>query len=219
MAMLNPCGWSSKITDRETGLVYYGYRYYNPVMGRWIGRDSAGEMKGGNNLFGFCGNNGVCAIDGNGKLIIGFFVGAVYGGVTAYIACVDAGGNRRDQLYAVLEGAGVGGLCGAVDPSEGLATVMAAGAVGGAAADVFGQIQGTYNSPDGPHVSPSQVLVCGVGGALGGYLGQVISAYRFCAFSDALFGGGIGTAAGMASSAIGDASAHFMDDAIAIDDL
>ncbi len=38
-----PFRFSSKYTDEETGLLYYGYRYYNPVLGRWISRDPLGE--------------------------------------------------------------------------------------------------------------------------------------------------------------------------------
>jgi RHS repeat-associated protein len=35
----NPVRFSSKYTDPETGLLYYGYRYYNPQTGRWINKD------------------------------------------------------------------------------------------------------------------------------------------------------------------------------------
>ena len=31
--------WSSEFNDNELGLVYYNYRHYNPVDGRWTGRD------------------------------------------------------------------------------------------------------------------------------------------------------------------------------------
>ena len=31
--------FSSKYLDDETGLYYYGYRYYDPVAGRWLNRD------------------------------------------------------------------------------------------------------------------------------------------------------------------------------------
>jgi RHS repeat-associated protein len=31
--------FSTKYTDDETGLVYYGYRYYAPDLGRWLNRD------------------------------------------------------------------------------------------------------------------------------------------------------------------------------------
>ncbi|MBQ8376945.1 MAG: RHS repeat-associated core domain-containing protein, partial [Akkermansia sp.] len=34
-----PIQWSSEYNDTELGLVYYNYRHYNPVDGRWTGRD------------------------------------------------------------------------------------------------------------------------------------------------------------------------------------
>ena len=34
-----PIQWSSEFNDTEIGLIYYNYRHYNPVNGRWIGRD------------------------------------------------------------------------------------------------------------------------------------------------------------------------------------
>jgi hypothetical protein len=35
--------FSSKYLDSETGLYYYGYRYYSPMLGRWLSRDPIGE--------------------------------------------------------------------------------------------------------------------------------------------------------------------------------
>jgi len=35
----NPIRFSTKYTDPETGLLYYGYRYYSPSLGRWLRRD------------------------------------------------------------------------------------------------------------------------------------------------------------------------------------
>ena len=52
----HPIGFSGQYTDWETGLVYYGYRYYNPKHGRFINRDPI-EETGGINLYGFCGNS------------------------------------------------------------------------------------------------------------------------------------------------------------------
>ena len=37
---------STKYTDSETGLLYYGYRYYQPESGRWSSRDPIGEVGG-----------------------------------------------------------------------------------------------------------------------------------------------------------------------------
>ena len=36
-------------------VAYYGYRYYDPLTGRWPSRDPIGE-RGGENLYGFCSN-------------------------------------------------------------------------------------------------------------------------------------------------------------------
>jgi len=59
-----PCsiGFSTKLQDNETGLYYYGYRWYDPVTGRWPSRDPIQE-NGGINLYGFIGNDGINWID------------------------------------------------------------------------------------------------------------------------------------------------------------
>src|ERR1041384_504045 len=46
--------FSTKFQDDETGLLYYGYRYYNPSTGRWLERDPI-EEEGFRNLFLFEG--------------------------------------------------------------------------------------------------------------------------------------------------------------------
>ena len=38
--------FSTKYEDTETGLLYYGYRYYNAETGRWSSRDPIGEEEG-----------------------------------------------------------------------------------------------------------------------------------------------------------------------------
>ncbi|MDD4406246.1 MAG: RHS repeat-associated core domain-containing protein [Parabacteroides sp.] len=58
MAKVNPFQFSTKYTDNETDLVYYGYRYYSPALGRWLSRDPI-EEKGGLNLYGFVNNDPV----------------------------------------------------------------------------------------------------------------------------------------------------------------
>jgi RHS repeat-associated protein len=61
-ASLNPFRFSTKYTDDETGLVYYGRRYYDPQVGRFVGRDPIGE-EGGLNLYAFVANNSVNSWD------------------------------------------------------------------------------------------------------------------------------------------------------------
>jgi len=57
-----PMQFSTKPYDAETGLSYYGFRFYSPHMGRWLTRDPLGEL-GGLNLYGFAENNPVNRID------------------------------------------------------------------------------------------------------------------------------------------------------------
>lgn len=64
-AASNPFGSSAKYTDSETGLVYYGYRYYDPSNGRWKSRDPIEEV-GGKNLYCFVVDSPVNLIDGSG---------------------------------------------------------------------------------------------------------------------------------------------------------
>ena len=40
---LNPVRFSGKYTDAETGMCYYGFRFYEPESGRWLSRDPIGE--------------------------------------------------------------------------------------------------------------------------------------------------------------------------------
>ena len=54
--------FSTKPLDFATGLYYYGYRWYAPLTGRWPSRDPI-EEKGGVNLYGFVGNDGVNWLD------------------------------------------------------------------------------------------------------------------------------------------------------------
>ena len=66
-AVSNAFGFSTKYTDKETGLVYFGRRYYSPVLGRWINRDPI-EESGGYNLYAYGLNDPVNRFDPNGEV-------------------------------------------------------------------------------------------------------------------------------------------------------
>ncbi len=71
-ATTNKYRFSTKPIDSEIStapLYYYGYRYYDPNLGRWMARDPIGE-RGGLNLYGFVGNNSVAHIDILGEKIL-----------------------------------------------------------------------------------------------------------------------------------------------------
>ena len=53
----NPLQWSSEAYDAELGMVYYNFRFYNPVDGRWTSRDPIGELDGGVNLYIIAANS------------------------------------------------------------------------------------------------------------------------------------------------------------------
>ena len=57
-----PFGFSTKRYDDALGLNYYGYRFYNPAIERWMNRDPLGEA-GGMNLYGFVQNDPVNWVD------------------------------------------------------------------------------------------------------------------------------------------------------------
>ena len=54
--------FSTKYFDPETGLYYYGYRFYHPGLMRWLNRDPL-EEDGGLNLYAASGNSIIFAYD------------------------------------------------------------------------------------------------------------------------------------------------------------
>ncbi|KKM48609.1 RHS repeat protein [Yersinia pestis subsp. pestis] len=58
--------YSGKERD-ATGLYYYGYRYYQPWLGRWLSADPAGTIDG-LNLYRMVRNNPVGLMDGDGLM-------------------------------------------------------------------------------------------------------------------------------------------------------
>jgi RHS repeat-associated protein len=53
---------SHQPTEIASGVHYYGYRYYNPTLGRWVNRDPI-EEQGGFNVYGFLGNGTISSVD------------------------------------------------------------------------------------------------------------------------------------------------------------
>jgi RHS repeat-associated protein len=60
--------FSTKYFDPETGLYYYGERFYSPTWRIWLNRDPIG-VRGGFNLYGFCGNNALNRYDIDGRAV------------------------------------------------------------------------------------------------------------------------------------------------------
>ncbi|MGB7128510.1 MAG: RHS repeat-associated core domain-containing protein [Candidatus Rhabdochlamydia sp.] len=58
----NPWRYRGKRIDKEIGLIYFGYRYYDPEIGRWISPDPLGTIDG-LNLYAYAHNNPMTYVD------------------------------------------------------------------------------------------------------------------------------------------------------------
>ena len=157
-----PFRFSTKFMDVETGLVYYGARYYSPGLGRFINRDPIAEQ-GGLNLYGFCGNDGVNHWDylgyswlskklkkigkwvkKNWTSIVGVALNLIPGIGTALSVAWSAGvGYAYGGVKGLLIGAAAGAIGGGLGKAIGGAVVGQLGLKGFAAAVTRGAITGS----------------------------------------------------------------------------
>ncbi len=52
-----PFGFAGGLYDRDTGLVRFGYRDYDPETARWTAKDPIGFAGGDTDLYGYCVND------------------------------------------------------------------------------------------------------------------------------------------------------------------
>lgn len=90
--------FSTKFADAETGMVYYGLRYYNSSTGRWLSRDPI-EEQGGVNLYEFVNNAPTNFIDrfGENPETVAGFISHYYFGGGASVDISNAGFFTRFQ--------------------------------------------------------------------------------------------------------------------------
>jgi RHS repeat-associated protein len=84
-----PFGFAGGLHDRDTGLVRFGYRDYDPEVGRWTAKDPIGFAGGDTDLYWYVLNNPVNAVDTIGLWTAGIDISGsaaallgVTGGVT-----------------------------------------------------------------------------------------------------------------------------------------
>ena len=189
---LNPFRYRGYYYDTETGLYYLQTRYYDPVVGRFISRDSVEyadpESINGINLYAYCGNNPVMHSDPYGTtewwewliagfIVIGLVVGSVLtgGAVAAVFAGAAIGGAISFGTQAIsgtlnwgqfVLDIGVGaitGLIGASGVSKAAATVM--GGLIGSGSSIASDLI------NGQPVSWEKAAISGVIGIGAGFLG------------------------------------------------
>lgn len=166
-----PHRFSTKPQDVESGLYYYGYRFYDPVTGRWPSRDPIEEL-GGNNLYGFVLNNPLFYIDvlGNQISIPAGVAGAAAAGwsatdiaatfgVSLAIAQAAIQAERCKVLRAAVKAAkqavgAVAGKCKCTDSPEVIAAKTAAWCA--LAEARWNQNQECFSGGDPTHVEEQQ---------------------------------------------------------------
>jgi RHS repeat-associated protein len=63
-----PFGFAGGLHDRDANLVRFGYRDYDPEIGRWTAKDPIGFMSGDTDLFGYVLNDPVNFVDPDGLI-------------------------------------------------------------------------------------------------------------------------------------------------------
>jgi len=174
--------------DSQTGLLYYNFRYYDPVSGRFVRADTTETNAGGMDPYAYVGDNPESKNDPTGHcwplctMLAGAIAGAVIGaGISAISQAVSGHGvNWGEVGKAAIVGAISGGIAGLAGPGAPVAEILgtaaivpvAAGfaALGAAAGAVGGAVGQVANN-----ALHGQSLVNGVGQSalVGGLTGAV----------------------------------------------
>ncbi|WP_413944762.1 RHS repeat domain-containing protein [Bdellovibrio sp. HCB-162] len=108
-----PFGFAGGVNDRDTKLVRFGARDYDPQTGRWTNRDPILFVGGQANLYLYAYGDPVNYVDPTGHFGLGgAFVGAVIGGIAGGIGTYV--GNPKATKQQILNGAFVGAISGGV---------------------------------------------------------------------------------------------------------
>jgi len=163
--------------DAETGLYFYGARYYDPAIGRFISADSLVPNPSDPqdlNRYTYAGNNPLIYTDPTGHFKLrSFFKAAVTGFVGAVVGAaviVGTGGWGALTMEYLASHAGVAAL---------------AGAAGGAAAGATGA---ALNGGNFSTIAQGALMGAMMGGATGGLIGVVGSTWGVGAMQTAGYG-------------------------------
>ncbi|MGF7237570.1 MAG: RHS repeat-associated core domain-containing protein, partial [Frankia sp.] len=187
--------YDGKERDEETGLYYYGARYYASWLGRWLSPDPAG-LPDGTNGYRYVKNDPVNTTDPTGMWSMPSWrtlavVAAVV--VVGTVLTVATAGVAGPLVVGAVASIGLTGTAATV--ATGVAVGAIAGAVGGAAAGAAGEAtRQTVNS---------RALGLGTEEFSGG---KIAGAAGKGAIEGAVIGGAVGGAAALATTAIGTAA-------------
>jgi RHS repeat-associated protein len=143
-----PYLFNGKELDRETGLYYYGARYYDPGSSIWLSLDPMMEKYPGWSPYNYTLQNPVKLVDPDGRIVATAIVGAaVTGGIIGGIAgFVGSEGGTKSKLKSAGIGVAAGVVGGVVSATTGGLGAFGSGAVssiaGGLTEMGLGQVSG-----------------------------------------------------------------------------
>jgi RHS repeat-associated protein len=142
-----PFGFAGGLYDRDTRLVRFGARDYDPETGRWTAKDPLGFGGGDANLYGYCGGDPVNYVDVNGRHPVAVAVAAVLTilamGAAAPSDTADAPADILGMAFAIVGLRGLGAVGGKA-VSAGAATCGQEAAAGGGVPSLTKALSGLH---------------------------------------------------------------------------
>jgi RHS repeat-associated protein len=226
--------------DTDTGIYLARFRYFHPLLGRWLSRDPIQEQ-GGLNLYAYVGNNtinfydplglwtwggvllgaaavvavtvAVVATGGAAAALVPVLVGASVGGISGVAGSLLHGGSFGDAVVSGLTGAALGAVAGLLPPAAGLVGAGAVGALSGIGGDLIGQVYAQRNNLC-IDINPIELLGAGIGGAAAGVAGAGFTLWATAQGASDLTAATLGGLAGVIPSVMGPAYGQAVGDAI-----
>lgn len=203
--------YGGAIADDETGLSYFGARYYDPVQARFLSADDRLDGGGGSQGFArhaYVMNNPVAYRDPNGHFgivggIAGTIAGAILGGSIVAVQEVWSGGLDALNWDAIGAGAAGGAVTGAIAGATGGISLIGDIGFGGLAGMLGKDVTTLMNGGDLTWQGQVTGAVFGAvgGGALGGLSAALDGVFPAMA---SIEGAGTGGIIGNVGYALGD---------------
>lgn len=179
-------GFAGGIYLPSEGLVKFGARMYDPIIGRWLSKDPILFGGGDTNLYGYVANDPVNWTDPSG--LCPWCIGAVVGGVASGVSAYLAGGDARTIAVSAAVGAVAGAASMGVSAFTSSATAAIAANAGiGIAANVATQVA-TGTAPGS--LNYTQVGIGALAGGIGAGVGLGAGTAAF--YGTPVIGRGIG---------------------------
>jgi RHS repeat-associated protein len=100
-----PFGFAGGFYDKETGLVRFGYRDYDPEVGRWTAKDPIFFDGGDTVLYGYCFNSPINYIDPSGMISMSDMIKGANSALQAYHNMVQAAPQASDAIQGTVAAA------------------------------------------------------------------------------------------------------------------